>query len=43
MMNEKRQFKVKTASGFFCLLRSISRLPYGFNLSLEATLSYNNF
>lgn len=28
MMNEKRQFKVKTASGYFCLLRSISRLSY---------------
>lgn len=27
MMNEKRQFKVKTASGYFCLLCSISRQP----------------
>ena len=28
MMNENRQFQVKTASGYFCLLRPISRLPY---------------
>jgi len=27
-MNENRQFKVKTVSGYFCLLRPISRLPF---------------